>query len=57
MGNAINRGFALALGVTIIGAIAALTVGASKLRMRSDTASDVTVTQYIIDCKVHLSGE
>jgi Arabinose efflux permease len=45
MGNAINRGFALALCVTIIGAIAALTVGASKLRKRSDTASNVTVTQ------------
>jgi len=45
MGNAIDRGFVLALCATTIGAIAALTVGASKLRKHSDTASDVTVTQ------------
>ncbi|WP_051504985.1 DHA2 family efflux MFS transporter permease subunit [Paenibacillus durus] len=47
MGNAINQGFALALCVTIIGAIAALTVGASKLHKRSDAASADTVTQSV----------
>lgn len=47
MGNAINQGFALTLCVTIIGAIAALTVGASKLHKRSDAASDAADTRSV----------